>query len=164
MNAGAHGIALGDFVQESTVMDHQGILRCLTPKEHQFSYRTSIFQQKNLIVLETLFNTLPRHPDEALQTIATSKEKRKQLPLLPSCGSTFRNPEGRYAGKIIEELGLKGAQIGQAQISPIHANFIVNLGGASAQEVYSLIRLVQQKAANHEITLETEVRLWGQFD
>ncbi|MGI6129604.1 MAG: UDP-N-acetylmuramate dehydrogenase [bacterium] len=163
MNAGAYGVTLGDFVRESMVIDHYGVLRRILPKEHQFSYRTSVFQHKELIVLETLLSVTPRPREQVVQTIAESKEKRRRLPLLPSCGSTFRNPAGTYAGKVIEELGLKGTQIGQAQISTTHANFIVNLGGATAEDVYGLIKLIKKEAAARGITMETEVRLWGQF-
>lgn len=164
MNAGAYGITLGNFVQESMVMDHQGAVKRLLPADHNFSYRNSIFQHQDLIVLETLLTIAPVPREQAVQTIAESKEKRRRLPLLPSCGSTFRNPPGTYAGKVIEELGLKGTQIGRAQISPTHANFIVNLAGASSQDVYGLIKLIKQEAAARGITMETEVRLWGEFD
>jgi UDP-N-acetylmuramate dehydrogenase len=164
MNAGAYGITLGSFVQESMVIDHQGVIRRLSPAEHKFSYRDSIFQHQDLIVLETLLSIIPLPREQVIQGIAESKKKRHRLPLFPSCGSTFRNPPGTYAGKVIEELGLKGTQIGQAQISPTHANFIVNLGGASSQDVYSLIKLIKKEAAAHGITMETEVRLWGEFE
>jgi len=163
MNAGAYGVTLGDFVQESIVMDFQGFIRRLPHAEHAFSYRHSIFQEQDLIVLETLIRVEPRPRAELLERIAATKEKRRRHPRLPSCGSTFRNPPGTYAGKVIEELGLKGVKIGQAQISPDHANFIVNLGGAKAADVYALIRLVQKEAAARGITMEPEVRLWGEF-
>lgn len=164
MNAGAYGITLGQFVQESMVMDRRGVVKRLSQSEHGFTYRSSVFQQQDLIVLETSLavSSMPR--EQLAQNIAASKEKRRRLPLLPSCGSTFRNPPGTYAGKVIEELGLKGTQIGQAQISPSHANFIVNLGGASAQDVFGLIKLIKLEAAARGITMETEVRLWGQFE
>jgi UDP-N-acetylmuramate dehydrogenase len=163
MNAGAYGVTLGDFVQESTVMDFSGIIRRLPHAEHNFSYRHSIFQEKDLIVLETLLKVEARPRSELLERIAATKEKRRRHPRLPSCGSTFRNPPGTYAGKVIEELGLKGTRIGQAQISPDHANFIVNLGGATAADVYALIRLVRKEAAARGITMVPEVRLWGEF-
>ncbi|HHV08322.1 MAG TPA: UDP-N-acetylmuramate dehydrogenase [Firmicutes bacterium] len=165
MNAGAYGITLGDFVQESMVMDQRGRIKCLSQSEHGFSYRNSIFQHRDdLIILETLLTILPKPTEQLAQTINESKEKRRRLPLLPSCGSTFRNPPGTYAGKVIEELGLKGTQIGQAQISPTHANFIVNLGDATARDVYELIKLIQNEAAAYGITMKPEVRLWGQFE
>ena len=164
MNAGAYGITLGSFVQESMVIDHLGRIKRLLPAEHGFSYRNSIFQHQDLIVLETLLTIAPAPREQVVQGIAESKEKRRRLPLLPSCGSTFRNPTGTYAGRVIEELGLKGAQIGQAQISPTHANFIVNLGGANSQDVYGLIKLIKKEAAARSIAMETEVRLWGQFE
>jgi UDP-N-acetylmuramate dehydrogenase len=163
MNAGAYGVTLGDFVQESIVMDFQGFIRRLPHAEHAFSYRHSVFQEQDLIVLETLIKVEPRPREEILERIAATKEKRRRHPRLPSCGSTFRNPPGTYAGKVIEELGLKGVKIGRAQISPEHANFIVNLGGAKAADVYALIRLVQKEAAARGITMVPEVRLWGEF-
>lgn len=163
MNAGAYGVTLGDFVQESIVMDFQGFIRRLPHAEHAFSYRHSVFQEQELIVLETLIRVEPRPRQEILERIAATKEKRRRHPRLPSCGSTFRNPPGTYAGKVIEELGLKGVKIGRAQISPEHANFIVNLGGAKAADVYALIRLVQKEAAARGINMVPEVRLWGEF-
>lgn len=164
MNAGAYGITLGEFVQESIVMDRHGLVRRLSQPEHGFTYRTSAFQQQDLIVLETLLTVKAKSREQLAQGIAESKEKRRRLPLLPSCGSTFRNPPGTYAGKVIEELGLKGVQIGQAQVSLTHANFIVNLGGATAQDVYGVIKFIQQEAAAQGITLKPEVRLWGRFE
>lgn len=163
MNTGAYGVTLGDFVQESIVMDFQGFIRRLPHAEHAFSYRHSVFQEQELIVLETLIRVEPRPREEILERIAATKEKRRRHPRLPSCGSTFRNPPGTYAGKVIEELGLKGVKIGRAQISPEHANFIVNLGGAKAADVYALIRLVQKEAAARGINMVPEVRLWGEF-
>lgn len=163
MNAGAYGVSLGDFVEESIVMDYQGSIRRLSHAEHAFGYRYSIFQSQSLIVLETLLRPIPGSREELLARIAETKEKRRRHPRLPSCGSTFRNPPGTYAGKVIEELGLKGTRIGRAQISESHANFIVNLGGATAQDVYALIRLVQKEAATRGITMVPEVRLWGKF-
>ncbi|NLY49478.1 MAG: UDP-N-acetylmuramate dehydrogenase [Firmicutes bacterium] len=163
MNAGAYGVTLGDFVKESVVMDYEGFIRRLTHSDHRFSYRYSVFQESDLIVLETLLRVESHPRDELLARIAETKEKRRRQPHLPSCGSTFRNPPGTYAGKVIEELGLKGTRIGSAQISETHANFIVNLGGATAQDVYSLICLVQKKAAMRGIKLVPEVRLWGDF-
>jgi UDP-N-acetylmuramate dehydrogenase len=164
MNAGAHGVSLGEFVRESLVMDLHGNILRLPQAKHNFNYRSSIFQHQALIVLETKLAISAKPKPILLQTIANSKKKRSQLPLLPSCGSTFRNPAQGYAGKIIEDMGLKGAQVGRAQISPVHANFIVNLGGAKANDVYSLIRLVQKEAADRGIEMLTEVRLWGEFD
>ena len=164
MNAGAHGVSLGEFVQESMVMDPDGTISRLSSAEHDFAYRSSIFQHKKLIVLETVLAISPQSNRKLMHNIAASREKRRHLPPLPSCGSTFRNPPGVYAGELIEEMGLKGTKIGQAQISPSHANFIVNLGGASAQDVYALINLVQTEAAARGIFLQTDEGLWGKFE
>ena len=125
-----------------------------------FAYRSSVFQQQDLVCWN--FTGCFLYAEN--NWLKYRGQRKAPAPVLPSCGSTFRNPPGTYAGKVIEELGLKGTQIGQAQISPSHANFIVNLGGASAQDVFGLIKLIKQEAAARGITMETEVRLWGQFE
>ncbi|MCX5939179.1 MAG: UDP-N-acetylmuramate dehydrogenase [Cyanobium sp. LacPavin_0920_WC12_MAG_62_9] len=130
-----------------------------------FGYRQSRLQQEPLIVLSARFRLDHGH-DPAAVTARTSANLHSRTSTQPyqqpSCGSVFRNPEPHKAGQLIEALGLKGLQIGGAQVSPIHANFIVNTGGASAAHIAALIAEVQQRVeAAHGITLHPEVKRLG---
>lgn len=166
MNAGAYGVSIGRFVKYvEAYCPGEGLIK-LKREDIKFGYRQSIFQHRNDLIITGVQLQLEKQDKTLLETeIADIREKRKRHPILPSCGSVFRNPaDGRFAGAIIEELGLKGTQHGDAQISPQHANFIVNLGNATAQDVYSLISLVRETARlKMNVELEPEVKLWGDF-
>lgn len=166
MNAGAYGVSIGKFVAYvEAYCPGEGIIK-LKREDINFGYRQSIFQRKNDLIITRVELQIEKKDKAILEaTISDIKAKRKRHPTLPSCGSVFRNPsDGRFAGAIIEELGLKGTIIGDAQISLQHSNFIVNLGNASAEDVFSLICLVKQNARlKMNIELETEVKLWGDF-
>ncbi|NLJ33210.1 MAG: UDP-N-acetylmuramate dehydrogenase [Firmicutes bacterium] len=168
MNAGAYRVFIGDFINGLDVLTPTGQFKTMPRDKLGFAYRTSIFQTQShhkYIILRTHLRVLARPKAEIKETIAVSLKKRRQHPQLPSCGSTFRNPVGIPAGKLIDEMGLKGTRRGQAQIAPQHGNFIVNLGGATAQDVYGLIRFVQDKVWEERgIALKTEVKLWGEFE
>jgi UDP-N-acetylmuramate dehydrogenase len=165
MNAGAHRVFIGEFIEAVDIITAEGQFNTLSGSELGFAYRYSIFQEEKHVILQAHLRVVPREQIDIKKSITLALEKRRLHPQLPSCGSTFRNPPGIPAGKLIEELGLKGTRIGDAQIAPEHGNFIVNLGKATAQDVYSLIRLVQAKARKERgITLQTEVKLWGEFE
>jgi len=165
MNAGAHRVFIGEFVESVDIITADGKFKTLAGSQLGFAYRYSIFQEEKHIILRFRLRAVPREQGKIKETIALALEKRRHHPQLPSCGSTFRNPPGIPAGKLIEELGLKGTRIGDAQIAPEHGNFIVNLGKATAQDVYNLIRLVQARAREERgINLEPEVKLWGEFE
>ena len=165
MNAGAHRVFIGEFVEAVDIITADGKFATLAGSELGFAYLSSIFQEEKHIILRVHLRPVPREPEEIKATVALALEKRRLHPQFPSCGSTFRNPPGIPAGKLIEELGLKGTRIGDAQIAPEHGNFIVNLGRATAQDVYSLICLVQARAREERgINLQTEVKLWGEFE
>jgi UDP-N-acetylmuramate dehydrogenase len=136
--------------------------------ELDFAYRHSRLQEEPLVVLSARFRLNAGHdPAEVSRRTSTNLHSRTstQPYQQPSCGSVFRNPEPDKAGQLIEALGLKGLSIGGAQVSPIHANFIVNTGGATASEIDQLIARVQQQVqANHGITLHTEVKRLGPFE
>lgn len=168
MNAGTYLGEIGEVVDWVEWIDTE------TPTEiHrtgvtdlQFAYRR-VGLPWTAVVLRTHLYTHSNHVDEERESIKKHLARRKETqPLhLPSCGSVFKNPAGDYAGRLIEQVGLKGYQIGQAQISDKHANFIVNLGGATAQDVASLIRLARETVYQETgITLEPEVRREGQWD
>ena len=175
MNAGAHGGETADILVEAEIVDPDGTMTIVKPAELDYRYRTSNLQGSDRIVTRATFQLSPGHsPDEVKAATASDlKQRRTTQPYhLPNCGSVFRNPpnidaEGRAhsAGRLIEQAGLKGYQIGEAQISTLHANFIVNLGGAKAADVLVLIRHAQATIkARNNIELETEVKIVGAFD
>lgn len=165
MNAGAHGSDVSCVLQQAEVMLGNGELITLQKEDLQFSYRHSILQERPGIVTEAVFRL--QHGDRELieQRFHEYRERRvRTQPVQAACaGSVFRNPTGQFAAKLIEEAGLKGLQVGEAQISTLHANFIVNLGQATAQDVISLIRQVQELIMKKNgVQLVPEVRVVGE--
>jgi len=141
MNAGAHGSDLSRILKEAEILFENGEVKVLTNEELRFSYRTSLLQKEKGIVLEALFQLRKGDRKEIAAVLASNKDRRRQTqPLqLPCAGSVFRNPPGDHAGRLIEAAGLKGYHYGGAQVSEIHANFIVNRGGATATDVLTLM-------------------------
>ncbi len=175
MNAGAHGRETADILVETEVLDLDGTLQVLQPKDLNYRYRTSNLQGSQRIVTRATFQLSPGHAPAAVKTATADdlKQRRTTQPYhLPNCGSVFRNPAGMdadgraySAGRLIEQAGLKGYQVGEAQISTLHANFIVNLGGAKADDVLALIRHAQAVIrARNGVELETEVKIIGLFE
>lgn len=167
MNAGAHGACTADTLITAQVMALTGEAQVLSADDLQFAYRTSHLQSHPHLVTQAVFQLNPGH-DPAIvvaDTQAALEKRRSTQPYhLPSCGSVFRNPGEYKAGWLIEQTGLKGHQIGQAQVSTLHANFIVNLGGATAQDILTLIQYVQtQVQAKWALSLHPEVRTIGSF-
>ena len=169
MNAGAQGGCTADVLESITVLDPARPERPfqLRAGELDFAYRHSRLQDDALVVLSARFRLTPGHDPGAVsrRTSANLHSRTSTQPYQqPSCGSVFRNPEPRKAGQLIEALGLKGLSIGAAQVSPIHANFIVNTGQATAMEIDQLIREVQRRVeAAHGISLHPEVKRLGLF-
>lgn len=167
MNAGAHGSETADILVEAEVASPEGKISILTPEDLGFQYRTSDLQGSDRTVISATFQLCPGHdPDKIKKATASDlKSRRKTQPYhLPNCGSVFRNPIPHSAGRLIQAAGLKGYQIGNAQISTLHANFIVNLGQAKADDVLSLIRTAQAVVKERDdIALETEVKIIGDF-
>jgi UDP-N-acetylmuramate dehydrogenase len=170
MNAGAQGGCTAEVLESVTVIepqrpDHPFALRA---DELDFAYRHSRLQHEPLVVLSARFRLQAgQDPAEISRRTSTNLHSRTstQPYQQPSCGSVFRNPEPDKAGQLIEALGLKGLSIGGAQVSPIHANFIVNTGAATATDIDQLISAVQQRIqAAHGITLHTEVKRLGPFE
>jgi len=165
MNAGAHGSDISKVLVKAEILLENGIIERWNNSDFEFTYRKSRLQKNRGIILNALFQLQPGDRKEMIKQMVRSKERRtKTQPYhLPCAGSVFRNPEGDYAGRLIEELGLKGYQIGGAQISTMHANFIVNIGQATAQNVLTLIQMVQKKVYDtYGITLKTEVEVVGE--
>jgi len=167
MNAGAQGGCTADWLVSVRVLDpsRPGAPFELQGHELDFAYRHSRLQAESWIVLSATFRLDAGH-DPASVTALTSANLHSRTSTQPyqqpSCGSVFRNPEPQKAGQLIEALGLKGLQIGEAQVSPIHANFIVNTGAARAADIAALIQEVQgQVMASHGIALHPEVKRLG---
>ncbi|MFN7228319.1 MAG: UDP-N-acetylmuramate dehydrogenase [Synechococcaceae cyanobacterium] len=167
MNAGAQGGCLAEWIESALVIDPARPDRPfrLTAAELDFDYRHSRLQEEPLMVLSARFRlTAGQEPTVVSQRTSANLHSRTstQPYQQPSCGSVFRNPEPLKAGRLIEELGLKGLSIGGAQVSPMHANFIVNTGTASAGDIDALIRLVQERVlAGHGVSLHPEVKRLG---
>jgi len=167
MNAGAHNSCIADILVDIEVLKPDGTLQTMTCEELNYSYRTSVLQGSDLIVTQATLQLQPG-ADPAVVTARTKQHKKHRLATqpyhLPSCGSVFRNPKPHSAGRLIEEAGLKGFQIGKAQVAELHANFIVNCGGASANDIFNLIRHVQHQVQERwSIGLHPEVKMLGEF-
>jgi UDP-N-acetylmuramate dehydrogenase len=167
MNAGAQGGCAADCVQQVQTVHRSGQIRLFSPQELHFSYRASALQESDYLVTEA---TLQLHtgydPQKILaDTEAKLKARHTTQPYnLPNCGSVFRNPLPQFAAKLIQESGLKGYRIGNAQVSELHANFIVNLGQAKAVDILTLIQHIQSTVKDrYGIWLEPEVKMIGNF-
>ncbi|MDJ0534418.1 MAG: UDP-N-acetylmuramate dehydrogenase [Xenococcaceae cyanobacterium MO_207.B15] len=167
MNAGAHQQCLGDILVSATALSPDGKIEELNPQELNYSYRTSNLQGTNKLVIRAVMQLQPGFTKADMMQLSSAnwtQRKTTQPYHLPSCGSVFRNPEPRAAGWLIEQLGLKGYKIGDAEIAHRHANFILNCGAATASDIFQLIRYVQEKVEYHwSVALEPEVKLVGEF-
>ncbi len=159
---------MGDIVQSAELLDEGNDVITVGRDFFKFGYDYSILHDRKLIVLEATFNLIPKEREmiryQMQENLKWRNEKQPQLVEFPSCGSMFKKIEGIGAGRLIEKAGLKGCIIGNAQISPKHANYIVNLGGATAQDILALVKLVQEKVkkiTGHD--LEKEISLVGEF-
>ena len=164
MNAGAYGAEMKDIVKSVLVLDEEGQIRELSCEEMMFGYRTSIAQQRNLVFLSVLLELREGDREQIVSAMDEIRRKRQEKqPLeLPSAGSTFKRPEGYYAGALIDEAGLRGYRVGGAQVSEKHCGFVVNAGGATARDIIELIENVQQIVfENSGVRLEPEVRMLG---
>ncbi len=167
MNAGAHQQSISDILVSATIIDSNGNIEDLNPEKLAYSYRTSNLQGSNKFVVKATFRLEPGYTRQEVMELANSnwtQRKTTQPYHLPSCGSVFRNPYPKAAAKLIEQLGLKGHKIGDAQIAERHANFILNCGSAKASDIFQLIRYIQEKVEYHwSVSLEPEVKLLGEF-
>ncbi len=167
MNAGAQGGCTAEWLESVQVVDPRRPEAPFTLQAGalDFAYRHSRLQEEPLVVLAARFRLRAGH-DPAEVSARTSRNLHSRTSTQPyqqpSCGSVFRNPEPEKAGRLIEALGLKGLAIGGAQVSPVHANFIVNTGGARAADIDALIRAVQERVEQkHGIVLHPEVKRLG---
>lgn len=164
MNAGAYGGEIKNVAIKTEYMFADGSTRFFEGDAQAFSYRSSAFQKLDGMIIRTVFELLPGQEQEIRERISELAEKRRSSQPLefPSAGSTFKRPVGGYAAALIEQAGLKGLSVGGAAVSEKHAGFVINKGGATANDVLTLIKLVQKRVYDHSgILLEPEVRLWG---
>lgn len=165
MNAGAHGSDISKILTEAHILFEDGTLEWLSNEEMEFSYRTSILQKKRPgIVVEAKFQLTEGNREEIIAVMQKNKDYRKETQPwnYPCAGSIFRNPLPYYAGKLVQDSGLKGYQIGGAQISNMHGNFIVNAGNAKAEDVLQLIEYVRKTIYDkYHVKMETEVEIIG---
>lgn len=166
MNAGAYGGEMKDVLESVTVLTGEGKIIELGRNELELGYRTSVIAKKGYIVLGAALK-LERGDGEKIKTYMDElKEKRvtKQPLEYPSAGSTFKRPEGYFAGKLIQDSGLKGFTVGGAQVSEKHSGFVINKGNATAADVMELIRQVTAKVKEDTgVTMEPEVKQIGEF-
>ena len=166
MNAGAYGGQLSDVFEGCRALDPEtGIISALGPAEMALGYRESAALSRGLIVTEAAFRLTAgdRSAIQAKMDDLSARRREKQPLNLPSAGSTFKRPEGYFAGALIEQAGLKGLRVGGACVSEKHAGFVVNDRNATAKDVLDLIRLVQARVLEHSgVRLEPEVRILGE--
>ena len=165
MNAGAYGGEMKDIVALVHAVSPDGRdEKDFTNEEMQFGYRSSILQQNGWIATDVTFNLTTGNKEEIAAQMKDLNARRnaKQPVNYPSAGSTFKRPEGYFAGKLIEDAGLKGLTVGGAQVSTLHSGFVINKGGASATDILQLIALVQNTVYDKfGVMLEPEVRIIG---
>ena len=163
MNAGAYGGEIKDVCTRVRIMDMDGSSRWITREEAAFSYRHSAIEDNPWIVVAAEFQLEPKPMEQIKERMLELISKRRaSQPLdLPSAGSAFKRPVGGYAAALIDQTGLKGFRIGGAAVSEKHAGFVVNLGGATAEDVKQLLKEVSDRVYDAQgIRLEPEVRIW----
>lgn len=166
MNAGAYGGEMKHNIVSASVLNEEGVIEVLPRDELDLGYRTSIIQKKGYIVIEAVFEFEKGDPAaiKALTEDLTARRKDKQPLEYASAGSTFKRPDGYYAGKLIMDSGLRGFKVGNIMISEKHCGFVINLGGGTAAEVLTLMDEVQRRVFEQfGVNLEPEVRIIGQF-
>lgn len=166
MNAGAYGGEMKDVLTEVTVLTREGEIRTIPAEKLEMGYRTSLAAKNGWIILEAVLKFQKGDAEAIRGRMEELKMQRvtKQPLDLPSAGSTFKRPEGYFAGKLIMDAGLRGFTVGGAQISEKHCGFVVNKGGATAEDVRNLICAVQKKVQEDAgVKLEPEVKFLGEF-
>ena len=164
MNAGAYLSDISEVLEKVDILDENLEFRTLNKDELEFSYRSSIFMRKNYIILKAYLKVTKDDKDELIELLEDRKMRRvTSQPLeYPSAGSVFRNPEGMYAGKLIEDAGLRGFQKGGGEISSKHANFIINKDNATSQDIKDLMDLAHDKVKKeYNVDLHREQELFN---
>ncbi len=166
MNAGAYGGELKDTVKKVTYIDCDGDLYTIDASECDFGYRKSIFSNGGKFIVSAELELKKGNKEEILSKMAdyTKRRREKQPISYPSAGSTFKRPEGYFAGTLIEQSGLKGYRCGDAMVSELHAGFVINCGNATAQDVINVIEHTKKTVLDKfGVELEPEVRMIGNF-
>ena len=166
MNAGAYGGEMKDVIRQVTVLTPECEQKVLSREELDLSYRHSCIPKNHFLVLEAELSLTPAPEQEIRAKMAELREKRveKQPLEYPSAGSTFKRPEGYFAGKLIMDAGLRGYAVGDAQVSEKHCGFVINRGNATAAEILQLMKDVQERVKKQSgVTLEPEVKMIGEF-
>ena len=164
MNAGAYGGEFKDVARSLTCLTPDGRVVEVSAEEADWSYRHSMMDAAGYVVLEAVLELTPDSSAEIQARMDDLRQRREEKqPLeMPSAGSTFKRPEGYFAGKLIQDAGLRGFRVGGAQVSEKHTGFVVNAGGATADDVLQLIAEVQRRVFEMEgVRMEPEVRMWG---
>lgn len=164
MNAGAYGGELRDVIKSVTYIDSFGDIKTAEGDELDFSYRHSMFSEKDYVILSATMELKKGNPDEIRAEMNELNKRRcdKQPLEFPSAGSTFKRPEGHFAGKLIQDAGLMGYSIGGAQVSEKHAGFVINTGNATAEDVLNLIEHIKKTVfEKFQVVLEPEVKITG---
>ena len=166
MNAGAYGGEMKMVTKSVTVLSPDGEIMTLDNDSMEFGYRTSAIKGRGFIVISVVLSLEKGDKDEITQNMQELALKRKEKQPLeyPSAGSTFKRPEGYFAGKLIEDAGLRGFSIGDAAVSEKHCGFVINKGKATSAQIYELINEVKEKVYNNsKVMLEPEVIMLGKF-
>ena len=155
-----------DVLKEATVLDGEGQIRRIPVQELAMGYRTSVIKEAGYTVLEAVISLKKGDPKQIRETMKDLAQRRisKQPLEYPSAGSTFKRPEGYFAGKLIMDSGLRGYTHGGAQVSEKHCGFVINAGGATAKDVCELMEHVQETVyEKYNVKLEPEVKFLGDF-
>ena len=166
MNAGAYGGEMKQVVHSVRLLDEELRVVTLSGEEMAFGYRSSILKQRQMIVLSVELKLVSGDQEQIRQKMNENMSARREKQPLeyPSAGSTFKRPEGYFAGKLIQDAGLRGYSVGGAQVSEKHCGFVINRDNATASDVYRLIRNVQEKVRESSgVMLEPEVIMLGEF-
>ena len=159
MNAGANGRETSECLTFVDFVNHQGQLQRLAKEDLKFSYRTSLFHHIQGAIVGATFSLAPSPEARSKQIEIVNYRKKTQPYGAKSAGCVFRNPQCHFAGKLIEESDLKGALVGGAKVSEVHANFIVNTGTASSKEILELIQIIKHRVKERSgQDLESEIR------
>lgn len=167
MNAGAYGSEMKDVLESVLVLDPEGRVVRIPAEELELGYRTSAVQKRNYVVLEAVFRLTPAPREDIrrkMDELAAARREKQPLEF-PSAGSTFKRPQGYFAGKLIQDAGLRGFRIGDAQVSEKHCGFVINCGQASASDVMAVCRHVSDTVYRESgVKLELELKLLGNFE
>jgi UDP-N-acetylmuramate dehydrogenase len=162
MNAGAYGGEMKDIVEYCDYLDTDGTVKRMDVRDMELSYRHSVFTGSDKVILSVCFELYEADKDEISAKMNEIMQKRREKQPLeyPSAGSTFKRPEGHFAAKLIEDSGLKGYTVGGAQVSEKHSGFVINRGGATAEDVRKIVGDIKDRVyADSGVMLETEVMI-----